>query len=118
MPATPALLPATGDRRRAIADRRDLPRGGRRQTDPCIRTACDTVGLSLSEQLGEHIYRHGLSYARAAQMAGVSEQGLADILKIATDPKVSTLVRLARALKCEVKITLLPTHPTGVGQNR
>ena len=108
--AGPEPVPSRPERRVA-GDRRGFPRGGRRQTDPCLRTACDTLGLSISEQLGDQMYRLGLSIARTADLAGLSEQGLSDILKTTSDPKACTLVRAAMALDCDVQIRFVPKHP-------
>jgi hypothetical protein len=103
----PVSKPALADRR-VSGDRRTFPRGGRRADDPCLRTACEAVHLSISEQLGAQIYQQGLSLARTAELAGLSEQGLSDILKTVSDPKACTLVRAALALDCELRITFVP----------
>jgi DNA-binding phage protein len=99
--------PVLVERRRG-GERRQFPRGGRRHDDPCIVNAVERVKLAISEQLDAQIRRHNLSYSRCARNAGVSEQGLSDILKTTTDPKMSTLVTLARSLGCELFVELCP----------
>jgi hypothetical protein len=42
--------------RRSVQDRRTASRGGRRMTDPCLKTAVDTLLLDVSEQVDEVIH--------------------------------------------------------------
>jgi hypothetical protein len=104
---------AAAERRDGPTERRQFPRGGRRGDDPCLRIALETLQLSVSEQFDALIRRCGWSYAHTATVSGVSEPALTDLLKARGDQQTSTLVRLARALDSEVRISIVPKRPAG-----
>lgn len=88
-------------------------RGGRRIRDnPVLARAFDTVLLAISDQVYGLQGRHNLTLQRLVDASGLSDRGLLDIFKTRSDPKISTLVRLAECFGCELQITFRP-RPSG-----
>lgn len=99
--------PPQNERDRRI--RRTVPRpGGRRiRDDVALKEPFEVVLLSISDQVYALQARHGMTLR---QLAGpdLSEQGVLDILKTTSDPKISTLVRLAARYDHEIVIAFRP----------
>jgi len=92
---TPDSLPAV-ERRRHDIDRRHQSRGGRRWNDSAgWRTLRMAIGAAVYAAVQETDGRP--SIARSAALAGLSENGLANVLNDLDDVKVSTLYRFAAA---------------------
>jgi hypothetical protein len=96
----------------APEDRRQRPLltrpGGRRiRDDPKLRVPFERALFAIAEQLGALQERDGLTLA---ELAGddLSAQGVLDIQKLRSDPKISTLVRLAARHGCELSISFRP----------
>jgi hypothetical protein len=98
------------ERRRGEPERRQFPRGGRRSTDRCLQLTLEVLQLSISEQFDSWIRHAEWSCAHTARMAGIDESTLLDLLKARRDPQLSTVVRLARALNCDVRVSIVPAR--------
>src|SRR4051794_3710222 len=77
-----------------------VPGGRRIRDDPKLREPFESVLLSISDQVYALQADRDLTLR---ELAGddLSEQGVLDILKTTSDPKISTLVRLAARFDCE-----------------
>lgn len=67
----------------------------------------DRLLLALGQQLATHQARCGVTQQQLVDRAQphMSRRGLRLLLKAQSDPKLSTLVRLAAALGCHITIT-------------
>lgn len=74
--------------------------------DPALAAAFEGVLLSISNQVyGLQGRRHNTTLVELARGTQLSERGLLNICKTNSDPKVSTLVRIADFFDCELVIT-------------
>lgn len=65
----------------------------------------------MSEQLDRLMDRRGLTQRALAGRCGHGSHGTVSHVLQARDTKLSTLVTLADALKCDVVVTLIPRSP-------
>lgn len=83
------------------------PRARRRRIhdSPILGPAFDTVLLSISDQVYGFQGRKGSTLEQLAEGTGLSGRGLLDIFKTTSDPKISTLVRIAHFFGCELVVS-------------
>jgi len=89
----------------------DSRRGRRWSEDPDLREAVDRVLVQLSQDvnlLREHV---DWSQDDLAAAAGVSDGTVLDVEKARTDPRISTLVRLAFVFGYEVDVRFRRRRP-------
>jgi hypothetical protein len=103
----PRMVPDPMDRRR---DRRRRAGGRRIRDHETLGPAFDKVLLSISDQFYALQERKGSTAQEVADGSGCARRNLFDIFKTTSDPKVSTMVRLAHFYECEVVIAIRP-HP-------
>ena len=62
------------------------------------------MGCKMYEQnrLSEILYKKGLTYRKLSKISGVSRSAINKIANFETDPKQSTMISIARALKMDV----------------
>lgn len=98
-------------------DRRRTPHlpgraGGRRIRDsPALAQQFDRVLLSISDQLYDLQGLRESTLQELVDGSGLSDRGLLDIFKTTSDPKISTLVRLAAFFGRELKVSFRPPAP-------
>jgi len=80
---------------------------------PGLKGSFDTAVLEIGRQVSAHQTRRQFTQRQLVEAANphLSDRGLRAILKAESDPKVSTLVRLAAALDGPIMIVVRP--PTG-----
>jgi hypothetical protein len=100
------------DRRRQQTPGDRPVEGGRRIRDnPYLSVAFDKVLLSISDQIYHLQGRKGATLQQLVAASGLSDRGLLDIFKTITDPKVSTLVRIAASFEYELVVSFRKKPP-------
>lgn len=95
-----------------VGDRR--PRGGYRRwvhpfrDQPALAVPFDRATLSLSDQIDRLQASRGCSVHQVAKGAHLSKQGVINLRKTQSDPKFSTLVRLAAFFGGRILIVVDP----------
>lgn len=103
------------DRRRYPQDRRGGQRqGGRRLEDLAANPRWQGLLARLSRQVFRMFDNRGWSIAMGARTAKFSESAIQDLLKTRTDPKLSTLFKVAEAAGCELLMTFRPLSGTSL----
>jgi DNA-binding Xre family transcriptional regulator len=69
------------------------------------------LAVLISQRLDAVMTRRGVSMAALAARGGPHENTISRILR-AHDTRLSTLVTLAAALGCEVRVEIVPKHTT------
>jgi DNA-binding XRE family transcriptional regulator len=83
--------------------------------DPAFRAAYEDAAArsallrALVEQRGEH----GVSQGEVAARMGTTQSAVSDLERGATDPRLSTLQRYARAIGCALHLVLKAERPRG-----
>lgn len=79
---------------------------------PQLAFRFDVVAGALAEQIEQGRTAAGLTVEQLADRAGLSTQGTINLRKVQSDPKVSTLVRLAAALGRPLRLVIHPAPST------
>lgn len=103
------MAAALRDRRRRLTPGERPIEGGRRIRDhPYLSPRFDRVLVSISDQIYALQGRKGATLQQLVEGSGLSDRGLLDIFKTLSDPKVSTLVRIADFFDCEIAVSFRP----------
>ena len=99
----------------APGERRSAGRGrlaGRRWTDdPAVRGAVESAQFRVATILGELRDRAEFSQEQTALAAGLLSDTVSRLERMAVDPQLSTLVRLALVFGYELVISVRPRRP-------
>jgi DNA-binding XRE family transcriptional regulator len=102
-----------GDRRSG-QDRREDRAGGRRiHDDPALLARFDALLVGISGQLNALIERESWSQEQTADAADIHRHTLTELLKVRTDPQLSTLIRLAHAFDLDLQVSFIPRGAVG-----
>jgi DNA-binding phage protein len=82
--------------------------------DSRLAALFDRALLAVTGELSRLQTRNGHTYHQLATGSQLSRRGIMKILNAQSDPKISTLVRLAAHFDCDVVVTLRPRAGTGV----
>jgi ribosome-binding protein aMBF1 (putative translation factor) len=64
----------------------------------------------IAEQVADRRRARGLSQAQLAELCGTTQSAIARLEAGGRPPRIDTLLRLARALECELVIELRPSE--------
>lgn len=95
------------DARARLAETRAAERV-RRVLDRLDRTGVDRMATDLGQAIARRRGAIGLSQRELALRCGTTQSAIARLESGSTQPRLSTLLRLAEALECDLSIELSP----------
>ena len=82
--------------------------------DTTVATVCEQLRLSIAARVDELRAEQGLSYRGLARGSGKAGQTVFSFMKGSHNPQLSTVVALAEALDCDIRLIFRPRRHASV----